>query len=117
MVLWHVLMDGGREDAEIPVEEEYEEEGNGSDGRDLDYCPDLFDKGARWMVSILFFLAQDVARSCQGGRNRRHRTSDGDHERPGRRGGYSLGTYNSACHDVKEMELSGCDSTSPAPGI
>lgn len=37
-------MYGGREDTEIPVEEEYDEKRKGGYGRDLDCCPDLFEK-------------------------------------------------------------------------
>lgn len=44
-------MDGGREDTEIPVEEEDEEKGKGGDGGDLDYCPDLFAKRGELLIS------------------------------------------------------------------
>lgn len=41
VVLWHVLVDGGGEDAEVPVQEEDEEEGEDGYGGDLDNGPDL----------------------------------------------------------------------------
>lgn len=50
MVLGHVLVDGGGQDAEVPVEEKDDEEGEGGYGGKLDYCPDLLgEEGwARW---------------------------------------------------------------------
>lgn len=43
-------MDGRREDAEIPVEEEDEEKGEGSYGRNLDCCPDLYSTGGQHAI-------------------------------------------------------------------
>lgn len=50
MVLGHVLVDGGGQDAKVPVEEEDDEEGDEGYGGDLDYCPDLLLSGGWWLA-------------------------------------------------------------------